>query len=729
MKKVFFIAIVLLFIGSQISLGANANGYKKAGDDPGTTIKSDTTISSRQLVELPVTLAASAGKLEEDGHINVTIPKEVVANKQDILNELYIETPFSLDSNALTEDENGNYILSVQYDHTQIDTSSAVGQTFIVKFKAPKWYADDLNLPDKVNFTSTLYKGNQIVSSDKTTSTLLKDPAGLPLLKKRSTQAHKIIDGESVAMMSQNRPSSNVFAILVNYNGETIPNAKLTDITPSDTTLVDPDKYIPASGDNSTIQHIRIAKVTSRDSNGVPISWEYVTQEFQDKIQTKTDGFSIDFGNLTPKDSYVVMYAEKVDSTISAQKFGVRYNTAKLLSGDSLLRTSSEALGLDYNDYNYTALTKTVEQKSIATSQGNLTYSLNLQNIKGVVPAGTKIIDVLPEHTSFVKTVQRNSDYISRVEYQKDSNTVTYTLLKDLEVGRETVVKFQAYYNNPMAKPGYKIHNRAYISYAGSDIYSNDATTINTSSAYLYKTDGATNNPLPGAVFDIVDNNGKIAVSHITSDNQGKVATGVLSPGAYSFVEVMAPKGYALDQTKIPFIIKEGDTAPISLQMSNVKAISISGQKSWDDNGDKAHERPESILIKLYRNGQWIDQKRVTKAEGWMYSFNGLPSQDGNGNKYQYTVKEEKVEHYLTIQNGYNFTNMYVPEPIKPVINPNTMDIPKTIPANMKIMPKKNKEKHVEVNKLPQTGDQSSRLPLFAMALISLGAILLLKKK
>lgn len=112
-----------------------------------------------------------------------------------------------------------------------------------------------------------------------------------------------------------------------------------------------------------------------------------------------------------------------------------------------------------------------------------------------------------------------------------------------------------------------------------------------------------------------------------------------------------------------------------------------------------------------------------------MYSFNGLPSQDGNGNKYQYTVKEEKVEHYLTIQNGYNFTNMYVPEPIKPVINPNTMDIPKTIPANMKIMPKKNKEKHVEVNKLPQTGDQSSRLPLFAMALISLGAILLLKKK
>ncbi|MBC1359272.1 Cna B-type domain-containing protein [Listeria booriae] len=667
LRKIVFSVLALILVIGQLLVLMPKSVNAATGDDPGTTITAPENISSRQQVELTVTLASSSGHLDEDGYINVQIPKAIVANKQDIVNQLYIDAPFYLEDNPLQEDENGNYILKVNYDHTKIDQKSAVGQTFTVKFKAPRISSEDTSFPSKVSFSSTLFKGAKKVSTDSAISEILTDNPGLPLLEKRSVQSHKVIDGVNVALMSKDDPSANVFAILVNYNQRHITNAKIVDTTPQNTQLANPQKYIPASGDNTPSQHFRIAKVTGWGNDGLPNAWEYVTSDFASKINITSTGFSIDLGELTPDDSYVIMYAEKVDDAVTPAEFGVRYNHVDLTSNDTIIKSSESAIALDTKDYNYTQLTKTVDKPFIATSDSSLVYSLSLNNQYGTIPAGTKIVDPLPEYTTYNKTTQVDSQYLSNGVYDATTNTITYTLLKELDMGESTNVKFAVNYANPGAKANDKIVNKAYIAYAGTNIYSDSVTTTVANSAILVKKDTNTKAVLAGAVFNLVDENGVTVLKDLTTDNNGIVRTGVLKPGSYTFVETKAPAGYLLDEKPVPFTISYGDTKAITLEKDNAQSTSVSGQKTWMDNENIAGQRPENITVDLYQNGVLLASKKVTADDNWSYSFADLPKLDADGKEYVYTLTEEPVAHYTTTQDGYNFTNVFVPTPPTPV--------------------------------------------------------------
>ncbi|MBC2310525.1 Cna B-type domain-containing protein [Listeria booriae] len=679
-RKIVFSVLVLSLVISQLLILMPKNASAAAGDDPGTTITAPENISSRQQVELTVTLASSSGHLDEDGYINVQIPNFIVANKQDIVNQLYIDAPFYLEDNPLKEDENGNYILKVNYDHTKIDQESAAGQTFTVKFKAPRISSEDTSFPSTVSFSSTLFKGTESVSKDSATSQIRTDNPGLPLLEKRSVQSHKVIDGVNVALMSKDDPSANVFAILVNYNQRHITNAKIVDTTPQNTQLANPQKYVPASGDNTPSQHFRIAKVTGWGDDGLPNAWEYVTSDFANKINITPTGFSIDLGELTPDDSYVIMYAEKVDDNITSSEFGVRYNHVDLTSNDAIIKSAESAIALDTEDYNYTQLTKNVDKPVIATSDSSLVYSLSLSNQYGTIPAGTKIVDPLPEYTTYDKTIQIDSQYLSNGVYDATTKTITYTLLKDLNMGESTNVKFAVNYANPDAKANDKIINKAYISYAGTDIYSASVTTTVANSAILVKKDTNTKAALAGAVFNLIDENGDTVLKDLTTDSNGIVRTGVLKPGSYKFVETKAPASYLLDEKPVPFTINYGDTKAVTLEKDNAQSTSVSGQKTWMDNENIAGQRPENITIDLYQNGVLLDSKKVTADDNWSYSFADLPKLDTDGKEYVYTLKEEPVAHYTTIQDGYNFTNIFVPTPPTPVPPVPTPPAPVPVP-------------------------------------------------
>ncbi|MBC6309728.1 Cna B-type domain-containing protein [Listeria sp. FSL L7-1582] len=751
-KTVYFLMAVLVVLSQSLILTPSAQA--KQGDDPGITISGPDTINSRQQVELTVTLASSAGKLNKDGYVTVSIPSSVVADKKDILDKLVIGNPFLLEDNALETDANGDYLLTVHYDHTKIDQQSATGQTFTVKFKAPRFYSGNPDTPDSVTFHDTLYKGNQKVSSDQAISDIATDNPGLPLLEKRSTQSHKDINGESVSLMSTTNPSSNIFAILVNYSRANVKNAKLVDTTPKNTELADPGKYITASGDATPLQHIRIAKVTAWGDDGFPTAWNYVTEQFSGKIETSADGFSIDLGDLTEDDSYVVMYAEKVDDDITADTFGVRYNTVDLTSNDAVIKSADAALTIDTSDYNYTTLTKAVDKSTISTADGGLTYSLTLGNMDGTVPAGTRIVDPLPDYITFNKTIEFNNHFISDATYDADTNTLEYTLLRNLNVGQKTTVKFLANYSNPDARAGDEIVNRSYIDYAGTDIYSNSITTTVENSAYLVKKDATTGNPLAGAVFKIVDAQGMTVRSDLTSNDDGMVRTGILRPGEYSFVETKAPDLYLLDTTPVPFTVTYGDTTTVTLNKTNELATSVAGQKTWDDNGDKDGKRPASITIDLYQNGKMIQSKVVTADDDWAYSFDQLPKLDANGKDYDYTLQEETVENYMTIQDGYNFTNVYVPDlpvpptpptpplPTPPVpVTPTTPVIPTTPvtpPANTIIVtptsnttPTTPTKRISKETRLPSTGDAINQTLIWTggILLLALGALVSRRKK
>ena len=92
--------------------------------------------------------------------------------------------------------------------------------------------------------------------------------------------------------------------------------------------------------------------------------------------------------------------------------------------------------------------------------------------------------------------------------------------------------------------------------------------------------------------------------------------------------------------------------------------ITISGKKSWEDNDNQDNKRPQSVTIRLIKNGVDTDETTTASADSnWEYSFSGLAPYDGN-TKNNYTIQEETVEDYSTLIDNinYNVTNSYTPE-------------------------------------------------------------------
>lgn len=94
--------------------------------------------------------------------------------------------------------------------------------------------------------------------------------------------------------------------------------------------------------------------------------------------------------------------------------------------------------------------------------------------------------------------------------------------------------------------------------------------------------------------------------------------------------------------------------------------INIAGVKIWDDSNNAMGTRPNYIIIHLLRDGVEIgEQRTVTAANEWQFSFQNLPQDDGYGHTYTYAIREDTVPGYFTRINGYNITNIRLPETIE----------------------------------------------------------------
>ena len=82
------------------------------------------------------------------------------------------------------------------------------------------------------------------------------------------------------------------------------------------------------------------------------------------------------------------------------------------------------------------------------------------------------------------------------------------------------------------------------------------------------------------------------------------------------------------------------------------ETMTLSGQKYWYDADDAAGLRPASITVNLLANGEVVDSVEVTAADGWAWSFEGLPIYDGGNKQVAYTMEEAEVPA------GYRVTSL-----------------------------------------------------------------------
>lgn len=732
---------VILITLSQASNVIALTLPKAQGDDPGVTIQAPESINSQGLVQLKVTLSASAGKLNADGMVQVKIPKNIVADPTQLSSMIKMTDPFYLDNPAYLDDGNGNYILNVKYDASKINQNEAVGYTFNVEFKAP-YFTDNSTVSANIDFTSTLSIAGNNVSTSSDNSKTIPSTTGNPAFVKYSGSNSVNNNGTKEYIMSPTDSQQNNFVLVFNYNHQTYEDATITDTLPEGLSLADTypiPAFNGAPGNPARVKHLYIYKV-SVDNAGNVTNPQLVTDSFSSSIEATSKGFTIHLGKVESDESYAITYGGAINSGYTVDNFGTQYNHATLSNNNVQLYEREIPLIMENTAPSATSLTKEVNQSGLATNSASLVYTLTLRNDEGSLKAGTVVSDPLPSFVSYDSTLENTG--FSEPVYNKDTNTVSYTLLNDLPQGESRQIKLKVNFFNSLAHIGDKIVNRASYTYAGSTIYSNDAVTILAGSAVLKKLDNKTGKPLEGAKFKIVDSSGKVVSDDLTTDSNGLVSSGLLTPGEYSFIETQAPEGYVLDDTPNKFTVSSNQETPVDLTMYNTESVDISGTKTWVDDNNSKKLRPDNITIVLYREGQEFDRQIIGASDGWKYSFTNLPKYSRSGKEYVYTVKEIPVENYKSEQNGFDFVNTLISSdtpdiPTPPSSSSTTPDIP-TPPSSSSTPSSSSPTSSADVKKdkaikqkrsLPKTGENSfiSMIEVLVGAMV-LGLVALLLK-
>ncbi|HEY4599754.1 MAG TPA: Cna B-type domain-containing protein [Cerasibacillus sp.] len=113
---------------------------------------------------------------------------------------------------------------------------------------------------------------------------------------------------------------------------------------------------------------------------------------------------------------------------------------------------------------------------------------------------------------------------------------------------------------------------------------------------------------------------------------------------------------YTVKEHDVPGYKSDVDGFDITNTRSEKKSIEVT--KGWLDS--ESTKRPDTIIVHLLQNGEIIETVKLTKDEGWSYTFEDLEAYDKNGMAYEYTVEEQSIEGYDTIIDGFDITNLRV---------------------------------------------------------------------
>ena len=123
------------------------------------------------------------------------------------------------------------------------------------------------------------------------------------------------------------------------------------------------------------------------------------------------------------------------------------------------------------------------------------------------------------------------------------------------------------------------------------------------------------------------------------------------------------PITYTVEEKDVPAAYT-AEAAGMTITNSYTPATrDITVTKAWVDGNNQDGNRPESILVQLYANGEKVGEPvSLNAANGWEYTYEGL-AQKANGADIEYTVEELNVpEEYTVTINGFDITNSYDPK-------------------------------------------------------------------
>ncbi|MDA2770151.1 collagen binding domain-containing protein, partial [Bacillus cereus group sp. Bc010] len=219
-------------------------------------------------------------------------------------------------------------------------------------------------------------------------------------------------------------------------------------------------------------------------------------------------------------------------------------------------------------DLNQTPINFTVEKSQTATASVTAKNSLT----KGAVEL-TKVddIDGVTLEGAVFKIVDMNgNDVRSDLTTNKDGKIS----VSDLRPGDYQFIETKA-------PTGYDLNAKPIpftITKGQSHVTSVTAlNSLTTGSMELTKVDMDHNGTLEGAIFNILNQDGKVVREGLKTDGHGKLIVNDLKPGNYQLVETKAPTGYQLDASPISFTIEKAQATPLQITVSNKKIDSSSG--------------------------------------------------------------------------------------------------------------------------------------------------------
>ncbi|WP_436866744.1 SpaA isopeptide-forming pilin-related protein [Bacillus fungorum] len=164
----------------------------------------------------------------------------------------------------------------------------------------------------------------------------------------------------------------------------------------------------------------------------------------------------------------------------------------------------------------------------------------------------------------------------------------------------------------------------------------------------LTKIDDIDRTMLKGAIFKIVDMDGKDVHTNLVTDKNGKISVSDLRPGDYQFIETAAPEHYVLDKTPIPFTIERSQTKKITVTGKNtLKKGSVELTKIDDIDTDT--KLANAVFNLLDADGEIVEEGLKTNAEGKIVVENLRPG------TYQF-VETIAPEHYDLNKKPIEFT-------------------------------------------------------------------------